>query len=339
MKITIARLRSGTNYKEPLHDIMDSFYELYKRYMEKNPQHTYGVYNFGWGKRNRKILDDVWDSDVIIIPSENEFQQHIKGYIDPRHKERSDEFVRKIGNVLSDKHVIILRSDRADNEELYRNKTFKDQPIGKFSILDEMDIPGGLHGMKYHFIKDIPKTLDEFASAPKTLYDFVYWGCDKRKTVENVDSGDQRHLVFKRIRKDKILTSFFIGKYANIERDMKINRMAHIIPYIKKGMATMCFNWMDQTATTSRYHEALGCGLIPFVWQDYDRNNTLVADKWQRVSSVEELYEKYEELKIAKGDLLGQKKMDIEEHYKSVLKTKDEYFELFSEKLDKLLKL
>ena len=68
MKITIARLRSGTNYKEPLHDIMDSFYELYKRYMEKNPQHTYGVYNFGWGKRNRKILDDVWDSDVIIIP-------------------------------------------------------------------------------------------------------------------------------------------------------------------------------------------------------------------------------------------------------------------------------
>ena len=69
MKITIARLRSGTNYKEPLHDIMDSFYELYKRYMEKNPQHTYGVYNFGWGKRNRKILDDVFDSDVIIIPS------------------------------------------------------------------------------------------------------------------------------------------------------------------------------------------------------------------------------------------------------------------------------
>jgi len=104
-------------------------------------------------------------------------------------------------------------------------------------------------------------------------------------------------------------------------------------------MATLCFNWIDQTATTSRYHEALGCGLLPFVWQDYDKNNTLVADKWQRVSSVEELYEKYEELKTAKGSLLGQKMMDVEEHYKSKLKTKDEYFEGFSEKLDKLLEV
>ena len=33
MKLTITRLRSGTNYKTPLHDIMDSFYELYKEYM------------------------------------------------------------------------------------------------------------------------------------------------------------------------------------------------------------------------------------------------------------------------------------------------------------------
>jgi hypothetical protein len=54
---------------------------------------------------------------------------------------------------------------------------------------------------------------------------------------------------------------------------------------------------------------------------------------------VEELYEKYEELKTAKGSLLGQKMMDVEEHYKSKLKTKDEYFEGFSEKLDKLLEV
>jgi len=128
MKITIARLRSGTNYKTPLHDIMDSFYELYKEYISKNSQHTYGVCNFGWNAANRKKLDDIIDADVILIPSENEFFQHIKGYVDPRHKERSDEFIHQIGEYLTNKHVILLRSDRADNEELYRTRTFKDQP-------------------------------------------------------------------------------------------------------------------------------------------------------------------------------------------------------------------
>ena len=47
MKITIARLRSGTNYKEPLNDIMDSFYELYKKYQIQRPQYQYGYYNKG----------------------------------------------------------------------------------------------------------------------------------------------------------------------------------------------------------------------------------------------------------------------------------------------------
>ena len=81
MKLTITRLRSGTNYKTPLHDIMDSFYELYKEYITKNPQHSYGVCNFGWNAANRKKLDDIIDADIVIIPSENEFFQHIKGML------------------------------------------------------------------------------------------------------------------------------------------------------------------------------------------------------------------------------------------------------------------
>jgi hypothetical protein len=178
MKLTIARLRSGTNYKEPLHDIMDSFYYLFKEYMVRNPQHDYGVCNFGWGAANRKKLDDIADSDVILIPSENEFFQHIKGYVDQRHKERSDEFVNQIGGHLHNKHVVIVRSDRADNEELYRKRTFAGHLIGKFSTFDEMDIPGGLHGMKYFFIRQ-RRGIKLFET--ERNYDFVYWGCDKRK--------------------------------------------------------------------------------------------------------------------------------------------------------------
>jgi hypothetical protein len=109
---------------------------------------------------------------LLIIPSENEFFQHIKGYVDPRHKERSDEFIHQIGELLANKHVILMRSDRADNEELYRTRTFKDQTIGKFSIFDEMDIPGGLHGMKYHFIKEnMPMRL--FESGIENIISFI----------------------------------------------------------------------------------------------------------------------------------------------------------------------
>ena len=329
MKLTITRLRSGTNYKTPLHDIMDSFYELYKEYMQKNPQHSYGVCNFGWGAANRKKLDDILDADVVIIPSENEFFQHIKGYVDPRHKERSDEFVKQIGEQLAKKHVIIMRSDRADSEELYRTRVFKDQPIGQFSIFDEMDIPGGLHGMKYHFIKE-NMPFDMFGESEKQ-YDFIYWGCDKRKLIDNVDSGDERHLIFKQIKKEGKLKTYFIGKYNAIVPDKKIDSMYNLLPILKQGKSTLCFNWLDPVATTSRYHEALACGILPFVWKNYDSNNTLVADQWQRVQSVEELYDKMQDVdKMFPA---------IEDYYvRNTMKPKSWYYEKFEQRMNEILK-
>ena len=329
MKLTITRLRSGTNYKTPLHDIMDSFYELYKEYMQKNPQHSYGVCNFGWGAANRKKMDDILDADVVIIPSENEFFQHIKGYVDPRHKERSDEFVKQIGEQLAKKHVIIMRSDRADSEELYRTRVFKDQPIGQFSIFDEMDIPGGLHGMKYHFIKE-NMPFDMFGE-PERQYDFIYWGCDKRKLIDNVDSGDERHLIFKQIKKEGRLNTYFIGKYNAIVPDKKIDSMYNLLPILKQGKSTLCFNWLDPVATTSRYHEALACGILPFVWKNYDSNNTLVADQWQRVQSVEELYDKMQDVdKMFPA---------IEDYYvRNTMKPKSWYYEKFEQRMNEILK-
>lgn len=329
MKLTITRLRSGTNYKTPLHDIMDSFYELYKEYIQKNPQHSYGVCNFGWGHANRKKLDDILDADVVIIPSENEFFQHIKGYVDPRHKERSDEFVHQIGEQLAKKHVIIMRSDRADSEELYRTRVFKDQPIGKFSIFDEMDIPGGLHGMKYHFIKE-NMPFDMFGE-PDREFDFIYWGCDKRKLIDNIESGDERHLAFKKIKKDGILKSYFIGKYNAIVPDKKIDSMYNLLPILKQGKSTLCFNWLDSKATTSRYHEAMACGILPFVWKNYDEDNTLVATDWQRVQSVEELYEKMQDV--------DKKFPEIEDYYvRNTMKPKSWYYENFEQRMNEILK-
>ena len=51
----------------------------------------------------------------------------------------------------------------------------------------------------------------------------------------------------------------------------------------------MCFNWKDETATTSRYVEALAIGMIPFVWRQYDKNNTYNIDPWQRIEDFDDL--------------------------------------------------
>jgi hypothetical protein len=328
MKLTITRLRRGTNYKKPLHDIMDSFYELYKEYILKNSQHTYGVCNFGWGTANRRKLDDIIDADVIIIPSENEFLEHIIGYRDPVQRERSEVLTKQIIEYLPKKHVVLVRSDRADNEELYRTRTFKNKPIGKFSTFDEMDLPGGLHGMKYHFIKE---NISTQLFKTKKEYDFIYWGCDKKKLIDDIDSGDERHLVFKQIKEDNKIKSYFIGKYNSFKADRKIDTMYNLLGDLTKAKSTLCFNWLDPKATTSRYHEAIALGIFPFVWKNYDSNNTLVADQWQRVESIEELYNKIPEVN---------KRFDkIEKYYiEKTMKPKLWYYEKFEKRMNEILK-
>ena len=76
-------------------------------------------------------------------------------YIDPKNLEKSDTAIKEHFVDLKDKHIIILRSTiEVMTESLYRNYTFKDNPIRKISILDEIDIPGNIHQLRYQFIKD-----------------------------------------------------------------------------------------------------------------------------------------------------------------------------------------
>ncbi len=326
-KITIARLRSGVNYKRPLDHIIDSFCYLLRRFQIANPDFKYGVYNFGWDQAHRRIADDIPDSDIIIIPSENEFHYHIPNYIDPKNLEKSNTAIKEHFKDLKNKHIIILRSDRGDDEDLYRNYTFKDNPIGKVSILDETDIPGNIHQLKYHFIKnEIP---DNETNRP---YQFSYWGTEKRRDVGGVVSGDERHIVLKQIQEGmgRFLTRF-IGRYSTVKRDMKPDTMRNIMPILNQTKYTLCFNWKDNKATTSRYHEALGCGIIPMVYKDYDSLGILVKDDWQRVESAEELCDK-----IMSTNYLG-KYIEINNAYKQSLLTKDQIYDTFESTLKRII--
>ena len=104
---------------------------------------------------------------------------------------------------------------------------------------------------------------------------------------------------------------------------------------IEPSRSTLCFNWKDPTATTSRYPEALSVGIIPFVWKDYDINNTYLIDDFQRVNSFEELKEKVLTLRRDFDTLLE----EYRNNYKEVLLPKDEYLKLFSEKMNFALDL
>ena len=326
-KITIARLRSGVNYKRPLDHIIDSFCYLLKRFQIANSEFKYGVYNFGYEKAHRRIADDIPDSDIIIIPSENEFHYHIPNYIDPKNLEKSNTAIKEHFKDLKNKHIIILRSDRGDDENLYRNYTFKDNPIRKVSILDETDIPGNLHQLKYHFIKDeIP---DNETNRP---YLFTYWGTEKRRDVGGVISGDKRHEILKELQvgMGRYYTRF-IGRYSTVKRDMKSDTMRNIMPILNQSKYTLCFNWKDNKATTSRYHEALACGIIPMVYKDYDSTGILVKDEWQRVESAEELHQK-----IMNSDYFT-KYTQIHNAYKQSLLTKDQIYDTFESTLFRII--
>ena len=51
---------------------------------------------------------------------------------------------------------------------------------------------------------------------------------------------------------------------------MKSRKMKELIRTLIKSKYTLCFNWKDNKATTSRYHESIACGVIPMVYKDYD---------------------------------------------------------------------
>ena len=321
-KITIARLRSGVNYKRPLDHIIDSFCYMLKRFQVKHDEFNYGVYNYGYDKAHRRKPDDIPNSDIIIIPSENEFHYHIPNYIDPKNLEKSNTAIKEHFVDLKDKHIIILRSDRGDDENLYRNHTFKDNPIRKVSILDETDIPGNIHQLKYHFIKD---ELPENTNRP---YLFTYWGTEKRRDVGGVDSGDQRHSILKQLQEGMgRYHTRFIGRFSTVKRDMKPDSMRNILPILNQSQYTLCFNWKDNKATTSRYHEALASGIIPMVYKDYDSTGILVKDDWQRVESPEELDEKIMNTNYS------EKYNEIHNIYKKSLLTKDQIYDSFESKL------
>ena len=108
--------------------------------------------------------------------------------------------------------------------------------------------------------------------------------------------------------------------------------MKEIIGYLDESYTTLCFNWIDQTAVTGRYHESVACDVFPFVWKEYDTNNILVADSFQRVFTKDELCDKIREVK--KSDKWLNK---IKQDLLNKLPSENEYYKEFESVLNKCL--
>jgi len=334
MKIVCARLRSNVTYTGPLETVLDSFFYLYDLWMKQHPEYTYDSYNLSFDrkKKPRRDADVFRDADVVVIPSDSEFRYHGALQIDPRDLETSNNFIEEIKPHMEGKTVIMWRSDRGDTEELYRNETFKGVTLGDFHTIDEIDFPANIHGMKHHFIREafFNNPLASLMSTELPQVDFAYWG--------RMKDGDDRGKIIRQLYRDPDITQILVGGFpSGVKRQASwIKEWSELFSYVSKARCTLCFNWRDPTATTSRYPEALAVGLVPFVWKDYDKNNTYAIEDFQRVSSFEELREKI--LSLKEDDLYSTALQEFQKNYKDILPSKLEYSEMFTQKMDKYLR-
>ena len=328
MNITIARLRSNVKYNGPLKTVLDSFFENYVKWMKDNPQHEYKTYNVSFDNtRPKRTPETIEWADVIIIPSDSEFRYHGKvPQINPKDLARSEKHMDDIRTYFKNKHVIVWQSDRADTEALYRNETLKNIELKPFNTIDEVDFSANIHGMKYHFMQTLKSPL--FDNVINKTSDFAYWG----KMKDAV-----RGKLIRQISRSDLSTILVGGFPSGVVRHSKWIKDWHILyPMLEPCRSTLCFNWLDPTASTARYVEALAMDIVPFVWKEYDKNSTYNIDDWQRVSSFEEFYEKV--LQLRDNKFFEFKLKSYKNNFKQILLSEDEYFKEFSDKMNEYIK-
>ena len=158
--------------------------------------------------------------------------------------------------------------------------------------------------------------------------DWAYWGRMKH--------GNDREKTIRKIYRSELSNVMVGGFPSGVERKSAwIKDWKKLYPLLEPARSTLCFNWLDPNATTSRYPEALSIGMIPFVWQDYDVNNSYNIDDWQRVEEFEEFKDKI--IQLRNENFFANKLDEYRNNYKQVLLSEDEYFKQFSAMMDEAI--
>ena len=173
--------------------------------------------------------------------------------------------------------------------------------------VERKDYLGNVYSLKLNWIKgEYDKWVKKHkGNPPPRKYDFIYWGSSKHITIggkkvkeklyrgwgkekydyrdftitEGIESGDDRGVLLREIKKDKTINSLIIGIFkgegfsADIKKWMD---MKDVLPYLFQSKYSICFNWNDDGENlTSRLYECLGSGVQPILVGDYDKNKLI----------------------------------------------------------------
>ena len=328
MKVTLTRLRSNVTYTGFNNHTLDPFFYSYEKWMKTRSDIDFQTYNVSFDK-NIKPKRTLIESDYWVIPSEAEFRYHGELQMNPKDLAKSESHMDEIRPYFEGKTVIMWRSDRGDTEDLYRDETFRGINLKAFYTIDEIDFSGNIHGMKYHFIQTLKNPLAVFVGQERTK-DFGYWG--RMKPSEK----NEREKTIRQIYRSELSTVLIGGFPSGVQRESAwIKDWKVLYPKLEVCRSTLCFNWLDTTATTSRYPEALSIGMIPFVWKDYDETNTYRIDDWQRVYSFDEFRDRV--LELRDKSVFESKLEKYRSNYKKVLLSREEYLNQFSKFMNRVV--
>jgi hypothetical protein len=274
--------------------IMDVFYFELKQFIDEHPAYRFSYYGISFdGSKPTYDATALARADVIVVPSEAEFMFYVPGLLHTLEVARSNERVRALAPLLANKHLVVLRSDRRDDEELFRTYTWPETAF-TYHEVDELAFPLSLNALKIAWYRQALQSRKRLDITPaEKRYDVVYWGTDKRKTLGGVPSGDIRHLLLKAVNNAPDLTKLWIG-LLSVKRHVKFSPMADLLPRLAESKMTFCSNWRESSALTARYFEAIGATVLPFVYRDYGQG-VLPLQPWQRFDTPDELLERLRE--------------------------------------------
>ena len=126
------KFRSSEKFTEPLNSICDSILYVMKEFMINNPQYNYTFYGVSFdGKRPKRNIEDVERADVLVCPSESEWVFQVPGRAMNFVLQRTNGYLEDLRKVVDGKKYVIVKSDRADSEQLYSERVF---PNNKFLV-------------------------------------------------------------------------------------------------------------------------------------------------------------------------------------------------------------
>lgn len=294
-RVCLVKTTNNDDIRQNLTCLMGPWYYVVKKVLDKYPLDIsyYGIDTSSHRATHNVI--DIENADLVIWFTDREYRLH-NGTMGPLFVDKNNERLSEINSVVNGKPIIILSNEPADTLELFRDVVFTSKP--KLHYILESDFVPSIQDLRYYFFKEYLKCGNRFLDDKERQFDFCYYGSAKNKNNDGSKSTDERQEILRQIRKVLGKKSLYMGSIIpNSDRGYR-NDSTELVGDFTNCNSTLCFVWPGRESfTTSRYQEALACGMVPLLWKTFDKNNTTGGDEWLRCYSVNDVIQKVALLK------------------------------------------